>query len=103
MAIYFADHAIYPEKEVVMTIADSVRASACDRGPGYRLAASGREGAEDDRLELLEQLFDPGSRDWRQRVQPGWRCLEVGAGRGSMAAWLADRVGPKGRVVATDV
>jgi len=103
MAIYFADHAIYPEKEVVMTIADSVRASACDRGPGYRLAGSGREGAEDDRLELLEQLFDPGSREWRHRVQPGWRCLEVGAGRGSMAAWLADRVGPTGRVVATDV
>ena len=86
-----------------MTIADSVGASARDRGPGYRLAGSGREGAEDDRLELLEQLFDPGSREWRHRVQPGWRCLEVGAGRGSMAAWLADRVGPTGRVVATDV
>ena len=86
-----------------MAIADAGGASAPDRGPGYRLAASGRERAEDDRLELLEQLFDPGSREWRDRVQPGWRCLEVGAGRGSMAAWLADRVGPTGRVVATDV
>jgi ubiquinone/menaquinone biosynthesis C-methylase UbiE len=36
-------------------------------------------------------------------VQPGWRCLEVGAGRGSMAVWLAQRVGPSGHVVATDV
>src|SRR6516165_794924 len=90
-------------EEIVMAIADAGGASAPDRGPGYRLAASGRERAEDDRLELLEQLFDPGSREWRHRVQPGWRCLEVGAGRGSMAAWLADRVGPTGRVVATDV
>ena len=72
-------------------------------GPGYRLAGSGREVAEDERLELLERLFDPGSREWRSVVQPGWRCLEVGAGRGSMAVWLAERVGPTGRVVATDV
>jgi SAM-dependent methyltransferase len=29
--------------------------------------------------------------------------LEVGGGRGSIAAWLARRVGPDGRVVATDI
>jgi SAM-dependent methyltransferase len=33
----------------------------------------------------------------------GWRCLELGAGGGSVAAWLADRVGPAGHVTATDV
>jgi SAM-dependent methyltransferase len=33
----------------------------------------------------------------------GRRCLEVGAGGGSIAVWLADRVGPSGEVVATDV
>src|SRR4029077_15118411 len=33
----------------------------------------------------------------------GWRCLEIGAGRGAMAAWLAERVGPTGQVVATDI
>jgi SAM-dependent methyltransferase len=71
--------------------------------PGYRLAAAGRERAEDERLDLLEQLFDPGSRRRRDLVQPGWRCLEVGAGRGSMAAWLAERAGPAGQVVATDI
>jgi SAM-dependent methyltransferase len=70
--------------------------------PGYRLAA-GREQAEDERLDLLEHLFDPGSRRRRDLVQPGWRCLEVGAGRGSMAAWLAERAGPAGQVVATDI
>jgi SAM-dependent methyltransferase len=71
--------------------------------PGYRLAASGRESAEDERLALLEHIFDPASRRRRALVQPGWRCLEVGAGRGSMAVWLAEQVGPTGHVVATDV
>src|SRR4029077_20750563 len=65
--------------------------------------SEGREKAEDERLDLLEQLFDPGSRRRRDLVQPGWRCLEVGAGRGSMATWLAERVGPSGQVVATDL
>ena len=36
-------------------------------------------------------------------VRPGWRCLEVGAGRGSMAVWLAEQVGENGLVVATDI
>jgi len=71
--------------------------------PGYRLAAGGREQLEDERLGLLEQLFDPISRRRRDLVQPGWRCLEIGAGRGSMAVWLAQQVGPTGRVVATDI
>jgi SAM-dependent methyltransferase len=71
--------------------------------PGYRLEAKGREAAEDERLKLLEQVFDPGSRQRRELVRPGWRCLEVGAGRGSMAAWLAERVGPDGQVVAIDI
>ena len=36
-------------------------------------------------------------------VGPGWRCLEVGAGGGSVATWLAHRVGPAGAVTATDI
>lgn len=70
---------------------------------GYRLAAKGREEAEDERLDLLEQLFDPGSRRRRELARPGWRCLEIGAGRGSMAVWLAERVGRAGQLVATDI
>ena len=73
------------------------------RESDYRLAAAGREVAEDERLDLLEQIYDPISRLRRGLVQPGWRCLEVGAGRGSMAAWLAEQVGATGHVVATDV
>jgi len=36
-------------------------------------------------------------------VPVGGRCLELGAGNGSVACWLAERVGARGQVVATDV
>jgi SAM-dependent methyltransferase len=36
-------------------------------------------------------------------VGPGWRCLEVGAGAGTIPAWLCERVGERGRVLATDL
>ena len=59
----------------------------------------------DEWLSLLEELFDPTTigRLEGVGVAPGWEALEVGAGRGSIAAWLSDRVGERGRVVATDV
>jgi SAM-dependent methyltransferase len=33
----------------------------------------------------------------------GWRCLELGAGNGSVAGWLVDQAGPSGQVLATDI
>lgn len=36
-------------------------------------------------------------------VKPGWRCLEVGAGTGTMTSWLAERVASTGRVLALDL
>lgn len=36
-------------------------------------------------------------------VTEGWHCLEVGCGGGSVSRWLADRVGPTGSVLATDM
>jgi SAM-dependent methyltransferase len=33
----------------------------------------------------------------------GWNCLEIGAGDGSVARWMGGRVGPTGRVLATDI
>jgi len=82
---------------------DEPQNSSRNFGPGYRLAAKGRQAAEDDRLSLLEQILDPLSRQRRALVQPGWRCLDVGAGRGSIAVWLAKQVGESGHVVATDI
>jgi SAM-dependent methyltransferase len=54
---------------------------------------------------VLEALFDAGTIRHLEAVgvQPGWRCLELGGGGGSIAAWLARRVGAGGAVVATDL
>jgi SAM-dependent methyltransferase len=63
------------------------------------------DGFERARLALLTQLFDAvtARRLTALGVGPGWRCLEVGAGSGTVARWLARRAGPEGRVVATDL
>lgn len=60
---------------------------------------------EGKRLQYLQQTLDPLTfrRFDHLGVQPGWRCLEVGAGEGSVAHWLAQKVGPQGAVVATDI
>lgn len=57
------------------------------------------------RLAGLEAAFDAGTRAHLLRLGagPGRRCLEVGAGRGSVALWLAEVVGPDGYVLATDL
>jgi SAM-dependent methyltransferase len=36
-------------------------------------------------------------------VTAGWRCLDAGAGAGSISHWLADRVGETGAVLAIDL
>ncbi len=59
---------------------------------------------EGDRLHLLEAIADPRSIRLLEGlgVGKGWRCAELGAGAGSIAAWLAHRVGEGGTVVAVD-
>jgi SAM-dependent methyltransferase len=56
-----------------------------------------------ERLRTLEALLDAGSIRALDFVQPGWHCLEVGAGGGSIASWLCERVGRGGSVLATDL
>lgn len=57
------------------------------------------------RLAGLESALDPGTRAHLLRlgVGPGRRCLEIGAGGGAIALWLAEHVLPNGKVVATDL
>ena len=57
------------------------------------------------RLALMSRLLDPMHRRHigSLGVGPGARALEVGCGNGSISAWLAERVGPRGRVVAVDL
>ncbi|MGH8932563.1 MAG: class I SAM-dependent methyltransferase [Egibacteraceae bacterium] len=57
------------------------------------------------RLAIMEECYDPATIRRLEviGVTDGWSCLEVGAGGGSIARWFARRVGPSGRVVATDL
>lgn len=58
-----------------------------------------------DQVDHLATLYDRISAEWLERtgVSEGARCLEVGAGSGSIARWLAARVRPGGSVVAVDL
>lgn len=57
------------------------------------------------RLDSLEYCFDGVTRANIEAlgISTGWRCLEIGGGNGSVAHWLAERVGRSGTVVATDI
>jgi hypothetical protein len=50
------------------------------------------------RLQLVEAANDPTTIALLEEtgIQPGWLCLELGAGAGSILRWLGHRVGPKG-------
>lgn len=57
------------------------------------------------RFAALAELFNSASLRHLDQcgVTRGWACLEVGGGGGSVARWLADRVGPTGHVLVTDI
>jgi len=59
----------------------------------------------EDRFDILQSIYDKFSieRLTELGIGPGWHCLEVGGGGGSMANWIADRVGPTGSVLVTDI
>ncbi|MGW9350354.1 class I SAM-dependent methyltransferase [Nocardiopsis flavescens] len=71
--------------------------------PGYVFDNHNRNAHDQHRF--LAAAYDPLTtrRLAETGVGPGWRCLEVGAGGGSVAHWLARRVAPGGSVTATDV
>jgi SAM-dependent methyltransferase len=58
-----------------------------------------------DQLDSLERCLDPVTITHLSGLglEEGERCWEIGAGAGSVAGWLATRVGPAGQVVATDI
>ncbi|WP_306322542.1 MULTISPECIES: methyltransferase domain-containing protein [unclassified Streptomyces] len=57
------------------------------------------------RFDAFSVLFDPTTFRHVERlgIGSGWRCWEVGAGGTSVVSWLARKVGPTGRVLATDI
>ena len=74
--------------------------------PGQRYEVPDEESdLEHRRLAALAQARDPRTIEWLDRVgvSEGMRVLEVGAGTGSVSAWMAERVGPSGKVMSTDI
>lgn len=77
---------------------------------GARLGTDYQSGAlskdmpgEFERLRLLEAWGDPDTHTALRAagLQPRWRCLEIGAGAGSVARWLSGQCAA-GSVVAVD-
>lgn len=71
----------------------------------YILAQAPDRETERRRLALLQEYHDaPTIRGLEATgVAAGWRCLDAGAGAGSISRWLAGRVGPGGAVLAVDL
>lgn len=71
--------------------------------PGYLLDNQQTEAGI--RFGALSELFDPVTFRHVDRlgITTGMRCWEVGAGSASVPLGLAERVGPTGAVVATDI
>ena len=62
------------------------------------------EAHEFRRLQLLEVANDPMTISMLKEteIQVGWKCLELGAGAGSILRWLGERVGPSGLAIGVD-
>ena len=71
----------------------------------YVLSQQRSPDVERARLKLLEEYHDPLSAGQLNAigVSEGWRCLDVGAGGGSVTRMLAERVGSTGSVLAVDL
>ncbi|WP_327182441.1 methyltransferase [Streptomyces sp. NBC_01334] len=73
------------------------------RSDGYLL--DNRQPEAGERFDAFAALFDATTLRHFEAfgVGPGWRCWEAGAGGTSVVSWLAKKVGPTGKVLATDI
>lgn len=71
----------------------------------YILSQQRSPDVERTRVRLLEQFHDPLTARQLDAigVGEGWRCLDVGAGAGSVTRMLAGRVGASDSVLAVDL
>jgi SAM-dependent methyltransferase len=90
--------------QAAASAAPAATAGSAASVPGTYAFGNERQ-VQPERLRLLAELLDEGTFTVLAAlgIRSGWRCLEVGAGGGSVAAWLARRVAPEGFVLATDL
>ena len=79
--------------------------AGADAAAGGYVHANAAFDDELGRLRLLEARYDRHTFRRLSMFGPltGTCCLEVGAGAGSVARWLAAQAGPAGQVTATDI
>jgi SAM-dependent methyltransferase len=96
----FPPPSIPHSSEVPMLDTDDARVAPAT---GYLLDPAWH--AERDRLTSLTQLYDPATLRLSTSLglAAGWRCLEVGAGTGTVAELFAAAVGDAGTVLAVDI
>jgi SAM-dependent methyltransferase len=70
-----------------------------------RYLLDNRQAQAGARFDALSTIFDPSTFRHLEElgIGEGQRCWEVGAGGPSVPRWLAERVGPAGHVLATDL
>jgi len=80
-----------------------VTESTGSQDSGYLLDNSRSEAGQ--RFDSLAALFNPVTFRHVEAlgIADGWHCWEVGAGGPSVPRWMSSKVGPSGRVVATDI
>ncbi|WP_055597522.1 hypothetical protein [Streptomyces hirsutus] len=69
----------------------------------HRQSGAHRQAEAAERLDAFADLFDPTTFRHLEAVGvgAGWRCWEIGADGVSVVSWLAKKVGPTGKVLAT--
>ena len=69
------------------------------------IASDLKKEADQERLSGMELTWDGVTTRHMKSlgVTSGWRCLDVGAGYGSITHWLSQQVAPDGVIVATDI
>ncbi|MDG4756171.1 MULTISPECIES: class I SAM-dependent methyltransferase [Micromonospora] len=77
--------------------------TAGDQTAGYMFDNATDEAT--NQLRFLGEILDPGTRRILTEVglKPGWNVTDVGAGAGTLTAWLSEQVAPGGRVTAVDL
>jgi SAM-dependent methyltransferase len=86
-------------------VTDLFRPLSAAAGSTYGIGLSNVWRDEDRRLGAAQEIADPATFRHLETIgiAAGMRCLEVGGGRGSVARFMAERVGASGTVVDTDL
>lgn len=91
-------------RSAVVTTTDAATAGAAGLPTRYTFGGDVGTHAQQQRRVLAEILdeYTIGVLS-TLGVSRGWQCLDVGAGAGTISAWLADQIGDEGRVTALDL